>query len=201
MRKSVFILSAAFALAASYAIVGCSDNKDPKATGTTAGISPDSMVKRGEYLVAIMGCEDCHSPKTMGPHGPEIDMTKRLSGHPAQMPLGPVNAEALKTWVLFNNMETATIGPWGASFSANITSSSSGIGDWTEERFLKCIREGKSKGLEGARTMLPPMPWQEVSHATDEDLKAIFAFLKSTKPVDNIVPQAIPPDQIAKLAK
>lgn len=44
-------------------------------------------VKRGEYLVTISGCHDCHTPKNMNPAGmPEPDMTRMLAGHPAEAP-------------------------------------------------------------------------------------------------------------------
>ena len=52
-------------------------------------------------------------------------------------------------------------------------------------------REGKYKGLDGSRPLLPPMPWPNFAQMTDEDLKAVFAYLKSTKPVRNIVPTPI----------
>ena len=45
------------------------------------------MVKRGEYLVASIGCDDCHSPKKMGPNGPELVPELRLSGYPSDRPL------------------------------------------------------------------------------------------------------------------
>jgi hypothetical protein len=57
------------------------------------------------------------------------------------------------------------------------------------------MKDGKYKGLENSRTLLPPMPWQGYSQMPDEDLKAIFAYLKSIKPVSNLVPMAIPPTE------
>jgi hypothetical protein len=125
-------------------------------------VSNDSLIIRGNYLVAIMGCDDCYSPKVIGPQGPELDMSRRLSGHPSQMPLGKISTAALQDWVLFNRSNTATVGPRGASFAANITSSETGIGNWTEEQFVRAMHEGKAKGLEGARMLLPPMPWQNL---------------------------------------
>src|SRR5258708_31865027 len=47
----------------------------------------DSLIKRGAHLVAIMGCNDCHTPKIFGPHGPELDSQRILSGYPVDMPL------------------------------------------------------------------------------------------------------------------
>jgi hypothetical protein len=55
------------------------------------------------------------------------------------------------------------------------------------------MKQGKWKGLENSRNLLPPMPWQGYSKLKDNDLKAIFAYLKTVKPVNNPVPMAIPP--------
>lgn len=159
------------------------------ATNATA-ISPDSLVKRGAYLVTIMGCNDCHTPKKMGPQGPYFDEERTLSGHPADMPVAKYDKGTAKNWILFNQMLTNYVGPWGISYSANLTPDSTGIGSWTEAQFLKAIREGKYKGLDNTRPLLPPMPWQEFGKASDEDLKAIFAYLKSLKPIKNVVPTA-----------
>ena len=157
----------------------------------SASLSPDSVVKRGQYLVTIMGCNDCHSPKVMGPNGPAPDPEKLLSGHPADMPLAKFDTTTAKNWFLFNPTLTAIVGPWGISYTANITSDATGIGSWTEQQFFKAIREGKYKGLDNTRPLLPPMPWQEIARCNDDDLKAIFAYLKSTKPVKNVVPTAV----------
>jgi len=137
-------------------------------------ISHDSLVKRGKYLVEIMGCHDCHSPKKMGPQGPYPDPDRLLSGQPADMPIAKFDTGTAKNWVLFNGMLTSAVGPWGISFAANLTSDSTGIGAWTEQQFFKAIREGKYKGLDNSRPLLPPMPWPGVAKASDNDLKAIL---------------------------
>jgi hypothetical protein len=160
------------------------------ASTNTTSISPDSLVKRGAYLVSIMGCNDCHTPKKMGPNGPEFDTDRTLSGHPADMPVAKFDTGTAKNWILFNQILTNYVGPWGISYSANLTPDSTGIGSWTEAQFFKAIREGKYKGLDNTRPLLPPMPWQEYRNATDEDLKAVFAYLKSNKPIRNVVPTA-----------
>ncbi|MDX5438467.1 MAG: c-type cytochrome [Pontibacter sp.] len=146
------------------------------------------QVLRGEYLVTTMGCNDCHSPKVFGPKGPEPDQERLLSGHPAGVALGKVDTALIRTWVMFNQHNTATIGPWGASFAANLTSDPTGIGNWTEEQFFRAMREGKAKGVANNRDMLPPMPWPMFAKLEDEDMKSIFAYLKSTTPVKNVVP-------------
>src|SRR3990170_1278733 len=156
----------------------------------------EDLIERGNYLVNTSGCHDCHSPKAMTPGGPEPDPDRLFSGHPADLPLPSVNKEALKDWVLFNHHQTAIAGPWGVSFAANITSDETGIGNWTEEQFFRAIREGKYKGLESSRPLLPPMPWQVYRNLTDIDIRAMFEYLKTTKPVSNVVPAPISPDKI-----
>ena len=130
--------------------------------------------------------------------GPVPDTNLLLSGYPAAMPVAFIDTAMIKNWVLFNGSNTATAGPWGVSFSANLTSDSTGIGSWTKEQFAKALRQGKSKGLDGNRMLLPPMPWPSYIHLADADLDAIFAYLKSTKPVKNIVPAPIPPGGLNK---
>ncbi len=154
--------------------------------------SEAELIDRGKYLVETMGCHDCHSPKRMGPNGPELDPDRLLSGHPAGSTLPPVPKD-VAGWALFSMDLTAAVGPWGTSFSANLTSDETGIGNWTEEQFKRSITKGLYKGLEGSRPLLPPMPWQNLVNLKDEDIHAIFTYLKSTRPVENMVPPPIPP--------
>jgi len=189
MKKIIFMGSVV-----SLAIWVLSCNQESAKEQTAATVSKDSLIKRGDYLVTTMGCDDCHTPKKMGPAGPEADMAARLSGHPAGSILPPRKPGAgTDGWVLFNMSQTATVGPWGVSYSANITSDSTGIGMWSEEQFSNALRKGKWKGLDGARELMPPMPWPNYARLSDEDLKAMYTYLMSTKPVKNIVPAWEPP--------
>jgi hypothetical protein len=129
--------------------------------------------------------------------GPEIIPELRLSGYPSSRPIMKADSNVVKQgWAMFVPDLTSAVGPWGISFSANLTSDDAGIGGWTEENFLRAIRKGKYKGLESSRTLLPPMPWFIYKNMNDEDLKSIFAYLKTTKPVQNVVPA---PRQLADL--
>lgn len=153
-----------------------------------------SPEKWGEHLVTVAGCNDCHTPKKMTPHGPELDSSLLLSGHPAQMPPPDVNRKEIETKGLsVTNTLTSWVGPWGISYAGNLTSDATGIGNWTESSFIIALRQGKYKGIESGRSLLPPMPWAMYQHMSDNELKAMFAFLKSTKPIHNVVPQAQPP--------
>ncbi len=160
----------------------------------TGKLTPEMKVERGKYLVNSIGCDDCHSPKIMTEHGPEVDPSRRLSGHPSEQPLAPIaDKNVLKDYALFSMGLTSTTGPWGTSFAANLTPDDTGLGNWTEAQFIKAIREGKSKGLDGTRPLLPPMPWFVYKNLTDEDLASIFAYLQTIAPVSNAVPNPIPP--------
>jgi len=104
----------------------------------------ESQVKFGEHLVTIMGCNDCHTPKKMGPNGPEPDMSLMLSGHPAKMPAPDVNRKETESKGLaVTNDLTSWVGPWGISYAANLTSDATGIGNWQESNFITALREGK----------------------------------------------------------
>lgn len=171
------------------------DRQESAETETTAADAEAlkrASVSRGEYLVNVMGCDDCHTPKTMTPQGPAPDLTRRFMGHPANEPFESANKKNLietQHVAVFSPGMTAAAGAWGVSFAANISPDDTGIGTWTEAQFFKAIREGRSKGLDGTRPLLPPMPWPVYKNLTDEDLRAIFNYLKTATPVKNIVPQ------------
>ncbi len=161
---------------------------------TTNAVSKDSLLSRGKYLVTVMGCNDCHSPKKMGPQGPFLDTALLLSGYPAGEPLPAATPEQQKKGqVVFTPDLTAASGPWGVSYAANITSDATGIGNWTVEQFRNALRTGRFMGLKEERMMVPPMPWQDFRNLTDADIEAVFVYLKSTKPVKNVVPGYQPP--------
>lgn len=168
----------------------------PAASAETGG-AVNEQVKRGEYLVNFGGCSDCHTAKIMTPNGPAPDAPRLLSGHPAGAQLPPVPPGVIgpnpNQWAAITNSDlTAWVGPWGTSFAANLTpDAATGLGGWTADQFIKTMRTGKHLGV--GRPILPPMPWFDVAVLTDRDLKAMFAYLKSIKPIQNQVPQPIPP--------
>ena len=160
-------------------------------------LSKEDIIKRGEYLVNIIGCDHCHTPKKMTEHGPVPDMDRRLMGFPASDSIAAINKDVLGPgkWMLMNGDLTAFVGPWGMSYGANITSDDTGIGTWSYEQFKKSITEGKYKGLDNSRPLMPPMPWESFSLLEENDINAIYEFLMSTKPIENVVPAYVaPPD-------
>src|SRR6478672_7900257 len=142
---------------------GCSENKpaETKTTSTATEKSSfggyESQVKWGEHLVAIGGCNDCHTPKKMTAMGPVDDSTLMLSGHPEQLPAPEVDRKA------------------------------------TESKFVYALRNMVSKGLPGSRPLMPPMSMMPVKNMTDDELKAIYAYLRTIKPIKNRSVQPTPP--------
>jgi hypothetical protein len=182
MRVFLFRLSA-FVLGAGV-LAGCQ--------GTPVPPQP-TPVERGKFLVSLGGCNDCHTPLKMGANGPEPDFAHMLSGHPEAMPMPPAPALPPGPWLVVASATlTAWSGPWGVSYTANLTpDAETGTGAWDEKMFIQAMRTGKHLGA--GRDILPPMPWQAIGHLGDDDLKAIFAYLRSIPPVKNKVPDPAPP--------
>ena len=162
--------------------------------GSGARAAAGREIHRGEKLATFGGCHDCHTPKVMTAKGPALDKSRLLSGFPAQQALPAVPAGTLgpNQWgALATNDLTAWTGPWGTSFAANLTPDATGLGPWTLKDFVRSMRSGKHLG--GGRDILPPMPWFNMAALSDAELKALFAYLKSVRPIANRVPEPIPP--------
>jgi mono/diheme cytochrome c family protein len=164
-------------------------------------MTQEEMVARGEYLVTFSGCNDCHSPKIFTELGPRPDTMRLLSGHPSDIVLAPIDTSMVSPgkWILAEGKHfTAWVGPWGISYSPNLTPDEpTGIGTWTNEIFIKALRNGKHMGF--GRQILPPMPWFDIAQMTDEDLKSVFAYLKSLPPIRNQVPDPVPPNMLGEM--
>lgn len=167
----------------------------PAPQARPAAAAHRTPVELGGYLVSSMGCHDCHTPWTLGPRGPEPDMSRALTGHPEDLKMPPAPALPPGPWIAsFAATNTAWAGPWGVSFTANLTpDKETGLGDWTEAQFIAAIRTGKHQGK--GRAILPPMPYPAYANLVDEELKAIWAYLRSLAPVKNRVPQPIDPPE------
>ncbi len=196
MKKISMMITAALTLATMGA---CKEDKpapapDPKPVAAEAKAKPAmSAVDRGKYLVTTSGCHDCHTPLAMGPNGPAPDMSRALSGHPAslqmppppKLPPGPWGVSAALT-------NTAWAGPWGVSYTANLTpDNETGLGTWTKQNFIDTIKNGRHMGA--GRPLLPPMPAPAYSNMTDEDLGAMYEYLKTVPAISNKVPSPTPP--------
>jgi cytochrome c553 len=155
-----------------------------------------NQIARGEYLVEIMGCHDCHTPMKLGPNGPEQDRSRALSGHPENVVVPPANPPA-GYLAMIGATFTAFNGPWGTSFTRNLTpDKETGLGDWTVEEFIATMKTGRERGK--GRPVLPPMPVQNLRALSDTDIRALFAYLQSLPPVKNRAPQPIEPAGIGQ---
>jgi hypothetical protein len=185
MRKGVMALVAALVLSAGGLAFAA---KDKAAKGKDAK-AKDDPVARGAYLVHIGGCNDCHTPwvfnKDLGMPAP--DMTRMLSGHPAGTPDSATKLNPKTDIAVIGSTFTSFTLPFGVVYAANLTpDKETGMGNWTEEMFTKSMRTGMHMG-EAGRPIMPPMPWPAVRAMTDDDLKAVYAFLKTIPPVNNPV--------------
>jgi mono/diheme cytochrome c family protein len=157
---------------------------------TTSPAAAADKVARGKYIVSTAGCHDCHTPWKMGPKGPEPDMTRALSGHPQDFKLPPAPAPQGPWIMTAAATNTAWAGPWGVSFTANLTPDrETGLGKWTQRNFTETIRTGRHMGR--GREVLPPMPIQVYRNLTDEDLEAVFSYLQSIPAISNRVPEPL----------
>jgi hypothetical protein len=183
IRKMVVTAGLTLALAAT---AGCDRSE-------ASTIKPDrtaERVARGKYIVNSSGCNDCHTPWKMGKQGPEPDMTRFLSGHPEKLRMPKVELPA-GHWMGAPYM-TEFQGPWGKTYAMNLTPDvNTGIGIWTEDMFIRAIREGKHMGQ--SRPIMPPMPWTVYRNLNDEDLKSVYAFLRTIPAIHNRVPEYEPP--------
>jgi mono/diheme cytochrome c family protein len=174
------------AFAAASGLCACSSHA---ASGDIAVESSGAAIDRGRALAIFGGCHDCHSPKLVSTAGPTLDSTRLLSGHPAgeRIPTLSQGAFAADGWAIAATADmTVWIGPWGETFAANLTPDATGLAGWTADQFIQTMRTGRRSGT--GRRLLPPMPWQNATALSDADLRALFAYLQSLKPVSNTVP-------------
>jgi len=194
MRNKILIL-VAICIAATTIFIACQDSKASEKQKSIA-MTQQEKVKRGEYLVNSIGCDDCHSPKRATATGFEIIPELRLSGfNPEMAKLKPTTEAVKEGWMLFGSDLTTAVGQWGQSYAANLTSDATGIGNWKEEQFVRALKEKKWMGLDNTRPLMPPMSMMPATLMSDDELKAIFAYLKTTPAIKNVQPDAslLPP--------
>jgi mono/diheme cytochrome c family protein len=160
--------------------------------------APSDKVARGRYLVSTAGCHDCHTPFKPTANGAEPDMSRMLSGHPQDLKMPPAPVLPAGPWMVVSaGTNTAWSGPWGVSFTANLTPDpDTGLGQWTVQDFKNTIRTGRHMGR--GRAILPPMPIPVYNNMTDADLEAVFAFLQTVPPIRNKVPEPWAPALASK---
>jgi hypothetical protein len=187
--------SALAAAAVSAALLSAVVSGQTKPAAPRAASKPaDARVARGAYLVTAGVCDDCHTPKKWIPGKPDPVPLEgyRLAGHLESEKLPPPPA-VNQSWVAVGSQDfTAWAGPWGISYAMNLTpDENTGIGSWSEQTFVQAMKTGKHMGV--SRPILPPMPWPSYGQLTDEDLKSIYAFLRTIPAVKNRIPDPVPP--------
>ncbi|MCZ6678342.1 MAG: c-type cytochrome [Candidatus Poribacteria bacterium] len=150
--------------------------------------SQSDLVKRGKYLVdAVSACGQCHTPRK----GAEFDMSMYLAGHPTNAVYPKYDFSMMRQGIFMLTAPTLTAfsGPYGTSFAANLTPhKGTGLGEWTEKMFIDAMRTGYHQGNKTNRKILPPMPIKNAyENMRDADLKAMWAYLQTIKPVKNEV--------------
>ena len=153
--------------------------------------SQSDVVAKGKYLVDTVGaCGHCHTPRA----GAEFDMDMYLAGHPAGESAPRYDFSMMRQGIFLLTAPTmsAFSGPFGTSFASNLTpDNETGLGEWTEAMFIGAMRTGHHQGEASNRKILPPMPTKHYAQMSDADLKAIWAYLRTVKPVKNEVNPAL----------
>lgn len=199
-RRSTAHVLAGISLLLGVAQAACADEAtEPE--GADKKRAPAEVVARGKYIVSTSACHDCHTPFKLGPKGPEPDMSRALSGHPQELVMPPAPVLPEGPWVMTAaGTNTAWAGPWGVSFTANLTpDTETGLGRWSLRNFKDTIRSGRHLGR--GRDVLPPMPWPVYRNWTDEDVEAVYAYLRTIPPIRNKVPTPRAPVAAAVASK
>lgn len=179
-----------FTAVVSSAALGCK-----KHTVTEEGPAySDVQVQRGTELVEKWKCNYCHSPEVRGNGRPIPDPARLLSGHPSDEEIPGMHDMIMGSAEYMEFLDNLDTTVWASDdrlvFSSNLTpDNDTGIGTWSEEVFVATMRSGRHMGL--GRRILYPMPWQELGELDDADIIAIYAYLRTVKPVQNQVPQPI----------
>lgn len=176
--------AAAIVAVACVSLVAMQQGGNPYPPAKPQTLAAMGTAARGAQLVALGGCNDCHTPKLQNG---AYDMPRALSGQPENAPLPPDVIGGIST----NMLLTAWRGPWGVSMARNLTpDKETGIGSWTLADFKKTLRTGVDpKG----NVLMPPMPIQEIQNLPEQDLNTIYVYLRTVKPVHNMVGHAGPP--------
>ena len=124
-----------------------------------AATSEKQMIERGEYMVRIGGCNDCHTEGFLLSEG-NVPKSGWLKG-------------STFGWR----------GPWGTTYPSNLRMFAK---DLSEAQWVKEIKTLKRR---------PPMPWFNVNKMHDDDLRAVYHFIKSLGEPGKQAPEFIPPGQ------
>jgi mono/diheme cytochrome c family protein len=166
MKKFMAILALFCFIATAAYFSSCKGKKEETQTSNGAD-SMKLVLERGKYLVEnVAGCVDCHSKRDFTKYsGPVVPGTEYGGG------------------MVFDQHFAIP----GVVYSRNITpDNETGIGTWTDEEILRAMTQGISKNGD---TLFPLMPYANYNHMAKSDLLSIIAFLRTTKPIKNVVPK------------
>ena len=172
------------AVAAVIALLAAGNGQAQQRTGgAPAG---GASVDRGKYLVSITGCHDCHSPKSQGM---TPDPARLLSGRPSTTKMPSKADGEIHASLDF----TAFWGPWGQTVASNLTPDKAtglpGRG-YNEKTFVQTMRTGKKPN---GTAVQPPMPVEVYLNLSDDDLRSIWMYLQTLKPINNAVLAGLDP--------
>ena len=157
----------------------CALHSSPETT--PADWEQTGYIERGNYLVNYLGhCVGCHTP--LGPDG-ESDMNLYLSGVPAKYAGTKVGRSQVAGFP----------GPRGARvYAKNLTPDpETGLGGWSEEQFVRTFKHGVRP--DGSKYSISPMEWDIYANMKEEDVRAMYRYLRTIKAIPNKVPANIPP--------
>jgi mono/diheme cytochrome c family protein len=159
LRRDIGLIRMALAIA----IVG------PALLGSPGpATAQDAQVRRGQYLVTLGGCNDCHTP---GYFFGKPDMNRFLGGSEVGFEIPGL----------------------GVFHGPNLTpDQETGLGTWSTEQIAAAITKGQRPD---GRELAPIMPWHAFANLTAQDARAIAIYLKSLKPVKNKVPGPFGPSE------
>lgn len=133
----------------------------PKRATTVSAPPRAPTAAYGDYLANHVAlCSHCHTPR--GGLRDQYDNDRAFAGDanpPKDFPANPSNLTP---------------------------DSSTGIGRWSESDFVQTIRTGVNPRGD---SLHPFMPWRQARRMTDDDLRAIYRYLRTVRPVINNVPR------------
>lgn len=171
----------AFLTLGALSLIGAAGALDSSPEKIPADWEQTSYIDRGYYLVHHLGyCVGCHTP--LEPNG-QSDRSLLLSGVPAKfagVKAGPPQVAGFP-------------GPRGSRvYAKNITPDpETGIGKWTEEQFVNTFKQGTRP--DGTKYVVSQMEWNIYANMKEEDVRAIYRYLRTVKPISNKVPGNTPP--------
>ena len=136
----------------------------PKSYTPIIAVNDSTSAQYGKYLVTIAACQNCHTPN-------------------GERSADDINLEGGREFVTDK----------GIIRSSNITPDiETGIGSWTRDDFLQKFKQYTNENRTAAKgDVITPMPWIAYSGMTDNDLTAIYNYLKTIPPVHNKVTRLI----------